>query len=94
MAHATAVAAIVLRGKPQIREPLQGAWWRALHAFDVPREMNWNVREAGPWLYRPVIGQDDPISKLQQIFAKAPVWLLAYTFVQLDADRLGFACRT
>jgi hypothetical protein len=117
--HATAVAAIVISGKPKIDEPLVRAWERTLayHKIDqqawtpnnIPEE---DAEEALPELRAaermyPVIVDDpdygrpqywwDPgivhapqSARFTEIFRTAPVWLLQFTWIRLDAPVLEF----
>jgi hypothetical protein len=91
--HATAVAAIVLSGKPKINEPLIRAWKRALQHYGIdvnePGGMDDQVRAA--WQLLPVIiGDEKESAKFTKIFRKAPVWFLQFTGLATDARFLKF----
>ena len=91
--HATAVAAIVLSGKPKINEPLIRAWERALQHYRInvnnPGGMDDQVRAARQ--LRPVIiGDEGESAKFTKIFRKAPVWFLQFTGLATDARFLKF----
>jgi hypothetical protein len=85
--HATAVAAIVLSGRPRIYEPLSRAWERALRHYGIDDK---DQREAARKLYRMIIGDKEASSRFAEIFRKAPVWLLQFTGMALDARLLKF----
>src|ERR1700730_8446392 len=77
--HATAVAAIVLSGRPRINEPLLLAWERALQHYGI------NVKEPGrledqfsaaQQLFPVIIGNEKSSEKFSKIFGTAPIWLL------------------
>ena len=122
--HATAVAAIVLFGKPQIDEPLIHAWERALQHFgitlrneygrecqyeykpghnnrdeshpetffdDWPREEYGGAcKKASDELYPIIMQSANEIERFTEIFSTAPVWLLEFTWMRLDAALLKF----
>ncbi len=91
--HAIAVAAIVLSGQPKIDEPLNKAWTRALRHYGI---------EVGEWggiddqvraaqqLLRMIIGEEEILARLAEIFRTAPVWLLQFTGIARDASLLNF----
>ena len=91
--HATAVAAIVLSGQPKIDEPLRMAWNRALlHyriKFDPAGGLDYQVRVAeqlGPVITRGKVSS----ARFTEIFAAAPIWLLQFTRLLMDARWLKF----
>jgi hypothetical protein len=91
--HATAVAAIVLSGQPKIDEPLNMAWKRALQHYGIKFDA-WDrladQRRAAEQL-RPVIMEGkEQSARFTEIFAAAPVWLLQFTGVAMDARLLKF----
>lgn len=111
--HATAVAGIVISGKPKIHEPLERAWLRtqAHHRIDpedLPDEEDDKqnfLRKSFAKMYPALI--DDPdyeknnqwdprivhapeVSRFTEIFKTAPVWLLQFTRIKLDAHVLEF----
>ena len=86
--HATAVAAIVLSGQPEINEPLNKAWKRALHHYGIdvnnPGGMDDQVR-AAKRLHPVIIGAEGSSAKFTEIFMTAPAWLLQFTGIAWDA---------
>jgi hypothetical protein len=91
--HATAVAAIVLSGQPKIDEPLIKAWARALqhHGINVNvlGGMDDQVR-AAQRLLPIIIGGEESSARFTEIFRTAPVWLLQFTGISMDARLLKF----
>jgi len=91
--HATAVAAIVLAGQPKIDEPLIKAWKRALQHYGInvnqPGGMNDQVR-AAQQLLPIVMGGEESSARFTEIFKTAPVWLLQFTGIAMDARLLEF----
>jgi hypothetical protein len=97
--HATAVAAIVLSGKPKIDEPLSRAWTRTLqcygvsplpdHVFDNAARQNHQI-SAAQLLIREIIGGAEERARFEEIFKAAPVWLLTFTGAQYDGAFLKF----
>ena len=85
--HATAVAAIVLSGRPRIYEPLSRAWARALRQYGIGDN---DLHEAAQELYPTIIGDREELSRFTEIFRRAPVWLLQFTGMALDARFLKF----
>ena len=89
--HATAVAAIVLSGQPEVDEPLNKAWNRALQHYGInvrkPGEMADQVWAAQQLL--PIIMADEEASaRFTEIFRTAPIWLLQFTLISIDAPLL------
>jgi hypothetical protein len=85
--HATAVAAIVLSGQPRIDEPLNRAWARALQRYGIDN----NDQVAAAQRLFPIIKGDGKASaRFTEIFRTAPVWLLQFTGMALDARLLKF----
>jgi hypothetical protein len=103
--HATAVAAIIISGKPKNGEPLVRAWQRTLacHRIDVE---NCDQHKAAEKMY-PAIVEDPDYARLghwwdsfivhatesarfTEIFSNAPGWLLEFTRIRLDAHALKF----
>jgi hypothetical protein len=85
--HSTAVAAIVLSGQPRVDEPLNRSWARALlhYGIDVSNE-----QIAAQRLY-PIIDRGEKGSvRFTEIFRTAPVWLLQFTGMAMDARLLNF----
>jgi hypothetical protein len=91
--HAIAVAAIVLSGKAKVDEPLEQAWARALHRYKI------KVNEPGKWegqvtaarrLLPMIKGAEDESARFTEIFRTAPVWLLQFTGMAMDARLLKF----
>jgi hypothetical protein len=92
--HATAVAALVLAGQPKIDEPLINAWNRALKHYEV---------ESKPWgglkaqvraveqLRPKVMEGKESTARYSEIFAAAPIWLLQFTGLAMDARLLKFS---
>jgi hypothetical protein len=91
--HATAVAAIVLAGQPKIDEPLIMAWARALQHYGINVNvlvgMDDQVR-AAQRLLPIIIGSEHSSARFSEIFSTAPVWLLQFTGISLDARLLKF----
>jgi len=91
--HATAVAAIALSGQPKIDEPLSKAWERALQCYGInvgwPGELAHQVRAAQQLLPR-IIGDEEASARFTEIFRTAPVWLLQFTVISIDAPLLKF----
>lgn len=91
--HATAVAAIVLAGQPKFDEPLIKAWGRTLRRYRINYNSSRGLAEqfrAAEQL-RPLIMQGKKQSaRFTEIFAAAPVWLLQFTGVAMDARVLKF----
>jgi hypothetical protein len=85
--HATAVAAIVLSGQPRIDEPLSLAWARALRQYGI--DGNDQV-EAAQELYPIIKGDSSESARFTEIFSRAPVWLLQFTGMAMDACLLKF----
>jgi hypothetical protein len=103
--HATAVAAIVLSGKPKIDEPLSRAWTRALQHYRIEtRPLDFHIRnpKEGTPIKRQVEAAERlapiilPVTLKQEsarftkIFKTAPVWLLNFTSISFDAFLLKF----
>jgi hypothetical protein len=84
--HATAVAAIVLSGQPRVGEPLNRAWARALQHYGI--DINDQVAAAQQLF--PIITGDEASARFTEIFRTAPVWLLQFTAMALDARLLKF----
>jgi hypothetical protein len=101
--HAVQVAAVVLYGEPKIAEPLSVAHLRMQEKLDkqfaaaadehyqVGGEVHLTLRGANYSLrmFNALPGADANF-KFEQIFSKAPVWLLNFTGVEWDAKLLGF----
>jgi hypothetical protein len=85
--HATAVAAIVLMGQPRIEEPLSRAWARALRQYGIA---NNDQNQAAGKLYPIIKGDRKESSRFTEIFSRAPVWLLQFTGMAMDASFLKF----
>jgi hypothetical protein len=88
--HATAVAAIVLAGKPKIDEPLSEAWKRALLHYKIDNRYHWNHVNAANQLFPLIVGHADVSAKFSEIFKTAPAWLLTFTAMHFDAGALKF----
>jgi hypothetical protein len=91
--HATAVAAILLAGSPKIDEPFIRAWTRALRYYDAPVRDQTQASEqvsAARRLFPIIVGQEGPSERFAEIFRSAPVWLLQFTRMTLDAWCLKF----
>ena len=82
--HATAVAAIILAGKPRMDEPLSKAWTRTLQHYEIPilpsyewdrRTRRNNQTTAAQQLLPVIIGNAEEASRFKKIFERAPVWL-------------------
>jgi hypothetical protein len=91
--HATAVAAIVLSGHPKVDEPLNRAWARALRHYGInvnePGQSNDQVAAAQRLF--PIINRGEKESaRFTEIFRTAPVWLLQFTGMAMDARFLKF----
>jgi hypothetical protein len=85
--HAIAVAAIVLSGQPRIDEPLTRAWARALQHYGIDLQ----DYIANPERLSPIIMQGELASaRFTKIFKTAPIWLLQFTAVAMDARLLKF----
>ena len=85
--HATAVAAMVLAGNPKIDERLHLAWARALQHFGID---NKDQVTASRELRRIIIGDGKESARFTEIFSTAPLWLLHFTAMALDARLLKF----
>jgi hypothetical protein len=85
--HATAVAAIVLAGQPRIDEPLSRAWARALQHYGID---NKDQVAASQRLFPIMIGKGKESARFTEIFRTAPVWLMQFTAMALDARLLKF----
>jgi hypothetical protein len=91
--HATAVAAIVLSGKAKVDEPLKQAWARALHHYKikVDEPEKWGGQVAAAQRLLPIImGGEEESARFTEIFRTAPVWLLQFTAMAMDARLLKF----
>jgi hypothetical protein len=91
--HATAVAAIVLSGQPRVDEPLIRAWARALqhYGIDVNKPAEWADQVAAAQRLLPIIlGGEEESARFTEIFSMAPVWLLQFTGMAMDARLLKF----
>jgi hypothetical protein len=86
--HATAVAAIVLSGRPRIDEPLKRAWARALQHYEI--DVNTDPMTAARRLLPIIKGDGAESARFTEIFRTAPVWLLQFTGMALDARLLKF----
>jgi hypothetical protein len=86
--HATAVAAIVLSGRPRIDEPLKRAWARALQHYGI--DVNTDPMAAARRLLPIIKGDGNESARFTEIFRTAPVWLLQFTGMALDARLLKF----
>jgi hypothetical protein len=76
-----------LSGQPKIDEPLRRAWGRALQHYEIKGE----DYIADPGRLSAEIMQGRPASeRLAEIFKMAPVWLLQFTGVAMDARFLQF----
>ena len=91
--HATAVAAIVLSGRAEINEPLIIARARAWRHYGInvnaPGRMDDQVRAARR-LFPIIIGGEEESARFTKIFTTAPVWLLQFTGIAIDATLLKF----
>jgi hypothetical protein len=92
--HATAVAAIVLSGKPKVDEPLSRAWARALQHYGINDNELARLGDqfaAAAQLF-PIImgGKEEESARFTEIFRTAPVWLLQFTGMAMDARLLKF----
>jgi hypothetical protein len=85
--HATAVAAIVLAGQPRIDEPLSRAWARALQHYGIDDK---DQVAASKRLLPKIIGDEKESARFTEIFRTAPIWLLQFTAMALDARLLEF----
>jgi hypothetical protein len=85
--HATAVAAMVLAGQPRIDEPLYRAWARALQHYGID---NKDQVAASRRLFPIIIEDGKESARFTEIFRTAPVWLLHFTAMALDARLLKF----
>src|SRR5262249_21296980 len=90
--HAVLVAAIVLAGRPRIDQPLKPALLRALQHFGIHTKTLTEANEAEiADQLLPIILEDEKASdKFTEIFRTAPVCLLHFTRVALDARLLNF----
>jgi len=110
--HATAVAAIVLYGKPKIDEPLKRAWVRTLrhhritiqneygrdyeyergheHEYRFESEYERELLSAHRQLYPAIMKGANETERFKEIFRTAPIWLLEFTWMRLDAELLKF----
>jgi hypothetical protein len=110
--HATAVAAIVLYGKPKIDEPLIRAWVRTLrhhrvtiqneygrdyeyehgheHEYRHEYEYEKELLIAHRKLYPAIMKDANETERFTEIFRTAPIWLLEFTWMRLDASFLKF----
>src|ERR1700730_1632713 len=86
--HATAVAALVLAGQPRIDEPLKRAWARALQHYGI--DIKNGQIAAAERLYPTIKGSENEAERFAEIFRTAPVWLLQFTGMTMDAGLLGF----
>jgi hypothetical protein len=104
--HATAVAAITLFGQPNIDEPLEYAWNRALrrhrikeqHYHEIYGEKAWRSRKlefpiAAEMMYPIIIKGKQEAATFAKIFKTAPDWLLEFTQIWIDASLLNFKIR-
>jgi hypothetical protein len=85
--HTTAVAAIVLSGQPRVDEPLIQAWARALRHYEIERT---DQVAAAERLLPIVLGGEEESARFTEIFSTAPVWLLQFTGMAMDARFLKF----
>ena len=74
----------MLFGKPQIDEPLIHAWERALQHLGI------TLQEASDEMYPIIMQSANEIERFTGIFSTAPVWLLEFTWMRLDAGVLKF----
>ncbi len=90
--HATAVAAIVLAGQPEIDEPLNRAWGRALQHYQITMNERGRLDDqfAAARRLHPVIIGSEKTSRFAEIFETAPSWLLQFTVIAMDARLLEF----
>jgi hypothetical protein len=104
--HAVEVAAVVLYGEPKIAEPLSIAHLRMQEKLDNQfaaaadelfrqfGEVHHHTHKVGrifyPVLMFDALPEADGNLKFEQIFSKAPVWLLNFTGIEWDAKLLGF----
>ena len=91
--HATAVAAIVLSGQPRNDGLLIRAWARALrhYAINLNEPTRWRDQVAAAERLLPIIlGGEEESGKFAEIFSTAPVWLLQFTGMAMDARFLEF----
>ena len=89
--HATAVAAIVLSGQPKIDEPLIKAWARALQHYGINVNVLGGIDDqvrAAQRLLPIIIGGEELSVRFTEIFRTAPVWLLQFTGISMDARLL------
>jgi hypothetical protein len=101
--HAVEVAAVVLHGEPKIAEPLSVAHLRMQEKLDkqfgAAADEYWQLEgKVHPtlrgtyyslFMFNALPGADANL-KFEQIFSKAPVWLLNFTGIEWDAKLLGF----
>jgi hypothetical protein len=87
--HATAVAAILLAGQPRIDDPLEEAWVRAARHYDF--DAGRYPRRVPDRLFPEIVGDvEEEVERFTQIFRRAPVWLLLFTSMGMDAHFLKF----
>jgi hypothetical protein len=89
--HVAKVAAIVLEGEPKIDEPLLRARQRAWQRFGLSTDFQeFDPWEVGYTLYIKLTNGKDEIETFSSIFDQAPLWLLHFTTIALDAFLLKF----
>jgi hypothetical protein len=69
--HATAVAAIVLAGKPKIDEPLNRAWARTLRHYEIALDPT-TESKAAQLLFPIIVGKQAASVRFAKIFSTAP----------------------
>lgn len=74
-------------GQPRIDEPLSRAWARALRQYGIA---NNDQNQAAEKLYPIIKGDRKESSRFTEIFRRAPVWLLQFTGMAMDARFLKF----
>jgi hypothetical protein len=90
--HATAVAAIVLAGEPNINEPLIRAWARTLRDYQIAIDPTNDAEQvtAAQRLFPIIVGSLASSTRFAEIFSTAPAWLLLFTRTVLDAWIIRF----
>jgi hypothetical protein len=89
--HATAVAAIVLSGEPRVDEPLAQAWARAVRHYDINKPpQGLDGTTAIQRLVPIILAGQNAAPRFTEIFSTAPVWLLQFTGIAMDARLLKF----
>jgi hypothetical protein len=88
--HAAKLVALFLYGEPQLDEPLEASWSRAMLHLDLDHRGDWLIASQLQRLVARLPGGEDEAAKLAAVFSTLPNWLLSFCMAPRDAFLLGF----